>query len=299
MMKVLEFDVKVGDGVAVGGLRVFPLTSEKSEGPPYLTGPEAYEAGLIEVRELDPPEVPLLSVTNLGDLPILLVEGELLIGGDQDRTKNVTVLCPPRALIDVPVSCVESGRWGSRRVMSASNRYAPGSLRAAKTANLEPRTGDAPSRRSDQHRVWEEVERQSITHGVDSGTSALQDVQEEVVGRIADELDRIQAVPGQIGVVCTIGDAVVGVDLFDRPTTLETYLRGIVAGHALDAPPSFRSPDPIRAIERFLGEVDAAARGVGRGVGLGQEILLSGNVAGIGLTYEDRLVHLAAFMAPT
>ena len=94
-MKVLEFDVSVGDGVAVGGLQVFPLTSEKAGGPPYLTGPEAYEAGLIEVSELDPPEVPLLSVTNLADVPILLVEGELLIGGDQDRTMNVTVLCPP------------------------------------------------------------------------------------------------------------------------------------------------------------------------------------------------------------
>jgi hypothetical protein len=46
-MKVLEFDVKVGDCVAVGGLQVFPLTSEKSksDGPPYLTGPEAYKSG--------------------------------------------------------------------------------------------------------------------------------------------------------------------------------------------------------------------------------------------------------------
>ena len=118
MMKVLEFDVKVGDGVAVGGLQVFPLTSEKSDGPPYLTGPAAYEAGLIEVSELDPPEVPLLSVTNLADLPILLVEGELLYRRGPGPTMNVTVLCPPRALIDVPVSCVESGRWGSRRAMS-------------------------------------------------------------------------------------------------------------------------------------------------------------------------------------
>jgi hypothetical protein len=80
-MKVLEFDVSVGDGVAVGGLQVFPLTSEKAGGPPYLTGPEAYEVGLIEVSELDPPEVPLLSVTNLADVPILLIEGEMLIGG--------------------------------------------------------------------------------------------------------------------------------------------------------------------------------------------------------------------------
>ena len=58
---------------------------------------------------------------------------------------------------------------------------------------------------------------------------------------MAAELDRIQPVPGQIGVVCTIGEEVVGVDLFDKPTTLATYLRGIIAGHTLDAPPSGRN----------------------------------------------------------
>jgi len=298
MTKVLDLDVKVGDGVAVGGLRVFPLIGENVGGPPYLTGPEAYGAGLIEVNELDPPEVPLLAVTNLADVPILLVEGEMLIGGDQNRTMNVTVLCPSRALIDVPVSCVEAGRWGARRAMSASRRHAPGSLRAAKTANLEPGTGSDPGRRSDQRRVWDEVDRQSSAHGVHSDTSSLDDVQKEVEDRMAGELDQIEPLPGQIGVVCMIEDRVAGLDLFDKPTTLGKYLRGIIAGHALDAPSSSWNSDSIRIIERFLGQIESAGRDTGRGVGLGEEIFLHGNVAGVGLTYEERLIHLAAFMAP-
>jgi len=298
MTKVLELDVKVGDGVAVGGLRVFPLTSENVSGPSYLTGPEADEEGLIEVNELDPPEVPFLAVTNVADVPILLVEGEMLIGGDQNRTMNVTVLCPPRALIHVPVSCVEAGRWGSRRAMTASRRHAPGSLRAAKTANLEPRTGDAPSRRSGQRRVWDEVDRQSIIHGIDSETSALDEVQNEVEDRMAGELDQIEPLPNQIGVVCMIGDRVAGLDLFDRPATLGKYLRGIIAGHALDAPTSNWNSDSIRAIERFLAQIDSAGQETGRGVGLGEEIVLHGDVAGVGLTYQERLVHLAAFATP-
>jgi hypothetical protein len=211
---------------------------------------------------------------------------------------NVTVLCPPRSLIDVPVSCVEAGRWGGRRTMSTSTRHAPGSLRAAKTANLESRTDDASSRRSDQRRVWDEVEQQSILHGVASETSALEDVQREIEDGIADRLDQIEPVPGQIGVVCVIGDRVAGLDLFDKPATLEKYLRGIVAGHALDAPSSTCNSDSIRIIERFLGNIDSAARDTGRGVGLGEEVFLHGDVAGIGLLYEERLIHLAAFMAP-
>ena len=282
-------------GVPIGGLSVFPLTSEQVDGPPYLTGPEAFEAGLIEVSELEPPEVPFLSITNFAEVPILLVEGEMLVGGDQNRTMNVTVLCPPQARTVVPVSCVEQGRWGARRTMSASNRHAPGSLRAAKIENLEPRTSDNAHRRSDQHRVWDEVERQSLFHGVTSETSALDDVQEETENRIAAQLDQVRPVPDQIGVICTIGDQVVGMDLFDKPSTLEKYLRGIIAGHALDAPAPASGPDSIMAIERFLAQVDTTVRDGGRGAGLGEEILLRGDVTGIGLSYNERLVHLAAF----
>jgi len=297
-MQLFDMDVTIGDKVEVGGLGVFPLTGAVVDAPPYLTGPEAFDLGLVRVGELDPPQVPNLLVTNLADVPVLLVEGEMLVGGDQNRTMNVTVLCPPGADLVVPVSCVEAGRWGARRQMSGTSRLAPGSLRAAKIANLEPRSHDTGSRRSDQSRVWDEVDRQSLGHAVESPTAALDDVQDELEERMADVLDRIEPVEGQLGVVCTVGDQVVGLDLFDRPETLGRYLRAIVAGHALDAPTEAAPTDGLRAIQLFLARVGAAECGRGRGVGLGDELLLGGPVAGIGLSVEDHLVHLAAFPVP-
>jgi hypothetical protein len=297
-MKMFEMEVGLGEELVIGGLSVFPLTGARRAGPAYLTGPEAFEAGLIQVGELDPPEVPSLAIFNLAPVPILLVEGEMLVGGDQNRTMNVTVLCPPQVRTVVPVSCVEAGRWGKRRIVSASSKHAPGSLRAAKTANLEPRSENVSRRRSDQGRIWDEVERQSMAHDVFSATSALHDVQEEIEDRLAPDLEKIRTVPGQIGVICTVGERVVGLDLFDKPSTLDRYLRGIVAGHALDAPVGRSSADPIRAIEHFLAQIDRTGRDTGRGVGLGEEILLRGEVAGIGLLYERSLVHFAAFPIP-
>lgn len=294
-MQVFNVELEVGDRQDIGGLGVFPLTGTRTTSPPYLTGPEALEAGLIEVSELDPPEVPSLLVTNLADVPVLLVEGEMLVGGDQNRTMNVTVLCPPKSITIVPVSCVEAGRWGARRAMSPSARHAPGSLRSIKTARLEPQGDHVSDRRSDQGLVWDEVSRQSEVHNLYSKTEALNDVQAEFELGIAGDLDRITPLPDQIGVVCTIDDEVVGLDLFDRPTTLASYLRGIVAGHALDASGSTNSPDAIGAIERFLAQVDATGRDSAAGVGLGDEILLRGGVSGVGLSYDRCLVHLAAF----
>jgi hypothetical protein len=297
-MRLFEGDVAVGTPVRLGGLTVFPLTGTRVAAPPYLTGPEAFEAGLIRVDELDPPEVPSLAVTNLADVPILLVEGEMLVGGDQNRTMNVTVLIPPHETIVVPVSCVEAGRWGSRRTVSGSTSHAPGSLRAAKTAYLEPRGTDGSRRRSDQHRVWDEVELQSLAHNVQSETSALDDVQLHMEQQVTDQLDKLTAMPGQIGVLCAVGDRVVGLDLFDKPTTLERYLRGIVTGHVLDADANSPATDPVDTVQRFLTEVDGSGRDTGSGVGLGEEVLLRGDVIGIGLAYDECLVHLAAYPRP-
>ena len=61
-MKMFEVEIELGDELVIGGLSVFPLTGASETGPAYLTGPEAFEAGLIQVSELDPPEVPSLAI---------------------------------------------------------------------------------------------------------------------------------------------------------------------------------------------------------------------------------------------
>jgi hypothetical protein len=291
----------------VGGMSVYPLTSTKSGLLPFLTGPEAFDAGLIEIDELDPPVVTSLAVTNLADVPVLLVEGEILLGGDQDRSMNVTVLCPALSTTVVPVSCVEEGRWGEdgRRVVAARGVHAPGSLRAAKTVHLRLNLGSRTDRFTDQGSVWDEVDRLAMVHAVSSDTSALDHIQAEIEWRNAHQLAGVHPLPGQIGVVCAVGTSVLGVDVFDRPSALGSYLRGIIVGHAIDAEAEWPEAkrrraggDPVRAIEDFLTSVVESFRYTVRGVGLGEEFHLRGGLVGIGLSYGDALIHLAAFPEP-
>ena len=295
---VLKTKVKVGKPVAIGTLSVFPLLSTSVDGPPYLTGPEAFEAGLIKVSELDPPQVPSLNVHNLADVPILLVEGETLVGGSQNRTMNVTVLCPAKSSIVVPVSCVEAGRWGAEQPMKRSQRHSPAKLRATKIHSLRLSATEPRSRRTDQGRVWDEVQEQSMRHEVGSATSALEDVQEAVELRTAESLGVLEPMADQVGVAYAVGRTVVGFDLFDRPSTLARYLKGLVAGVALDAPDGPAVRGTKVSVERFLAEVGATDHDEAPGVGLGEEVLLSGEVVGTGLSFEDILVHLAAFPLP-
>ena len=295
MYDVMGVEIELGESVALGSLRLYPLTTRQVTLPPYLTGPEASALGRMQVAELDPPEVPFLAVTNLAEVPILLVEGEMLVGGDQDRTMNVTVLCPPLETTVVPVSCVEAGRWGARRTMASTGRHAPGSLRSRKTRSQTPMSDPAYARMSDQGEVWRSVDSIAEAQGVTSDTSALEDVHRAAGDRIALELALLTPAPGQTGVLVLNGGRVVGMDLFSRPETLACYLSAIVAGHALDSAEAADGADPLAAITKFLAQVGATDQETGVGVGLGEEVVLRGGISGVGLTYEGTLVHLAAF----
>ena len=98
--------------------------------------------------------------------------------------------------------------------------------------------------------------------------------------------------------VAAVADRVVGLDLFDRPATLEAYWDGLLAGYALDAVGQAAGTPSLDTVRAF---VTAAASAEGReteAVGLGRELHLAGaGVTGFALRWKGTVVHLAAFPA--
>jgi len=54
--------------------------------------------------------VPELLVKNLAPSPVLILDGEELIGAKQNRIVNLTILVAAGQTLRIPVSCVEAGR---------------------------------------------------------------------------------------------------------------------------------------------------------------------------------------------
>ena len=77
------------------------------------TAIEREEAVVEEVDEDG--EVANLSVSNRATRPILIPEGEILVGAKQNRVVNVSVLVASGSTFTLPDSCVEQGRWEYRR----------------------------------------------------------------------------------------------------------------------------------------------------------------------------------------
>lgn len=291
----MRLDVKVGTPVQVSSLSLYPLLSDRPRRAAYLPGPAAEAAGVLDVEELDDgAEVPQLLLTNAGDLPVLVVEGEMLLGAKQNRTLNLSVLCPPKARLPIPVSCVEAGRWGRPQGSRRSAYHANLNLRRAKTVSTVRHARAGLGRMSDQAAVWSEVDRSLDRAGMESPTAALEDAFDGVAPRQAPD---VRPVTGQVGVVTALDGRPVALDLFDRPEVLDAYWEALVAGYALDAEDTEPcQPGAVCEVEAFLAAVTAAPVSAGPAVGLGEELLFeSDTVAGAGLRWDGALVHLSAY----
>ena len=102
-------DLTTGVPVVHGALTVFPLLAGERAEPGWLTLAEAGEAVSIEEVSEDG-DVPTLRLTSAANRPVLLLDGEELIGAKQNRILNTTVLVAAHSHLTIPVSCVEQGR---------------------------------------------------------------------------------------------------------------------------------------------------------------------------------------------
>ncbi|MCU0934369.1 MAG: hypothetical protein MUE86_08070, partial [Thiobacillaceae bacterium] len=116
---------------------------------------------------------PELKFINEGLRPVLLLDGEELVGAKQNRILNLTVLAPAQQTIIIPVSCVEAGRWhASSAEFSGARRAHFAAGRARKAADVNVSLRRRGSRESDQGAVWRDIERRARRMGVSSGTRA-------------------------------------------------------------------------------------------------------------------------------
>src|SRR5262245_38299954 len=109
-MSLVFSKLRVGDPVRHQGLSAFPLISEPSDGVGYRLASEALADQSALVEEVtESGSVPNLLVENKGDLRVLFLDGEELIGAKQNRVLNTSVLVAAHTRIKIPVSCVEQG----------------------------------------------------------------------------------------------------------------------------------------------------------------------------------------------
>ena len=131
----------------------------------YYNLSNTLEKGNAEITEVsESGNVPKILFKNRADKPILLVDGEELVGCKQNRVLNLSVLAPESKDTEIPVSCVEQGRWSSSsRNFHASDNFEFADLKAAKMCSVSASMERSSRAESDQSAVWSSMQSNQIS----------------------------------------------------------------------------------------------------------------------------------------
>jgi hypothetical protein len=277
--------------------------ADRPGGPRYVMLDDALASGAAEITELsEQGSVPELRFVNRGTTPVLIIDGQELLGAKQNRVVNLTILAPAGTTLTIPVSCVESGRWSARsRGFSAAPRTQYASGRGKRVAQVTKAILDRGVPMSDQAAVWADIAHTSARLKAPSSTGAMKAIFDRHAAFIDRCVDAFEPLEGQIGAMFVVNASIAGLDLFDDATTLRRVLPKLVraaAVDALDRSSESRADSKVstRACELFLAHLSTAAQHSARAVGLGEDVRLSSpSIAGAALVVDDAIVHLSAF----
>jgi hypothetical protein len=292
--------LSLGEPQAHANLALFPLLAEAPPAPEYLLLDEALDRGCARVTEVsEGGSVPELRFENACERPVLILDGEELVGAKQNRVLNLSVLAPAGRTITIPVSCVEAGRWHhSSAEFRSEGRSYYASGRASKARAVSENLAREGSRRSDQGEVWSDIDAKMARLRADSPTRAAAALFEARRDQLEHYRAAFSAVSGQTGALFAINGRFAGLDLFDRPETLAKVLPKLVGSYALDAIDFAEEGGEASReyLETVLSDVAVADVRAFPGVGLGEDLRLTApNLSGGALLAEGRVVHLYAF----
>lgn len=286
---------------------VVPLFTTLQSAINYLTLQQAFDQQKLKITELsESGSVPELKVTNLGELPVLLLDGEELMGAKQNRVLNTTILLKPNSETVIPVSCTEQGRWGySSREFSSSGHVLSHGTRSKKSSAVYDSLRSGRGYTSDQGEVWQEIRQLSNSAQVASATGAMRDVYESHAKPLSEYEQAFECVPQQQGLLVIINGQVAGLDMVSRVEAYQQYHPKLLKSYAIEAmvkPETSAATPTVDLAIAFLKLAVSSTIQSYASVGLGQDYRCEGpHFVGSALIVEEQVIHLAFFQlsAPT
>ncbi|MFN8132220.1 MAG: DUF6569 family protein [Solirubrobacteraceae bacterium] len=296
----LAAPLRLGEPDVAGPLAVFPLFGPDPRAA-YRSFAQARALGAAVKEVGSGADVQNLTIHNPTPDPVLLFEGEEVLGAQQNRTFDHTILVAAGTALTVPVSCVEAGRWdGGRHAESFAPAPEAAHPRLRRLKNESKRLEAAAGRRpsADQGMVWDSVRSVSAELGAASPTGAMSDVFSQRRGDLDRQAAAIRLRPGQIGALVAIGGRLAVLDHVSRPDVFAALHGPLVQGYALDALGAPGAPPPAAGDAAGLVELIAGAAVRPRaGLGLGQDADFDlGSVAGSALLHDGELIQVSAFV---
>jgi len=274
-------EYKVLPAITRGNLSLFPIVNGAEANTAHLlTLDEGVHSGAVVVTEAgsvqglirpgarvpqpSSAQVNRLVLVNNSDRPLLLLAGEVLAGGKQDRVIGVDRIVPPKSEpIDLSVFCVEPGRW-----VASSDHFGTMS-----SAMAQPSVRMPAMAARDQQRVWDNVATASrgmvaaapmgapMMQGTTSYAKVMQNPEvEKTVASLASNYDGLLREVRQVGakgLVVAINGRITWADVFASSDLLEKYWQKLIRSYAAESitNASGGAPADQKAAQIFLDQL--------------------------------------------
>jgi len=282
-----------------GNLTVFPVASKSYDTGVFLTLDEGLRSGDVVVTEAGQTrglirrhsqspnighpvrgdEVNRLVLVNNSKRPLLLLAGEVVTGGKQDRVIGKDRIVPPESdPVDLSVFCVEPGRWVVANGKNDFSAGRPGGVVNGIVASPTVR-GSAMAARN-QEQVWSDVARSKQAMAATLAPPAAAEVNssssyarvmdnrevQEKIDSIARPIERdYESVIHQlrdknaVGVVVAVNGDFVWADIFASTHLLQKYWPKLIRSYATEAivTRAKNGEVTLRDAQKFLDNLEA------------------------------------------
>ncbi|HUR12131.1 MAG TPA: DUF6569 family protein [Flavitalea sp.] len=222
-------------------LRLYPIKAKESFQKTfgnvgnYMSLKQALESKKVKITEkANGGTVNELVIENISADTIIVIPGEIIKGGKQDRVINQDmVLSPKSGKKKLPVFCVESGRWSSRndKEEEFNDHFTVGASSLRKVVEKD----------ADQSKVWSKVAEINQKNKTSSSTQTYTSIMnsKQLTHQLAAYkkyfTDRFSKEQNVIGVIAVSGNKILSCDMFATPWLFRQNFENLLASYATDA----------------------------------------------------------------
>jgi hypothetical protein len=290
MLSALNNEIELLDAQAYKNIAVIPIKTPINYKFDILTLAKGFELGLVKVKECETSTVNTIIVMNNSITPLLLVDGEEVIGGDQNRIVNSTVLVAPQTEMKIPVNCTEHGRWGFKHDFIHSEYMANSRTRYLKALS-------SSENKDEQNAVWDSIASLEKSRGFSSKTQAMSESYDNVKFDFAESINEFKILDGQTGILIMIDGKIKGFEMFFNSEIYAQYHEKILKSYLIDTEinDSAFSINIDEAKSFITNAIDSDFSGK-KSIGLETPYEFK-NETGLGkvYAYKDEIIHLSYF----
>ncbi|OPX18612.1 hypothetical protein BXT86_00330 [candidate division WOR-3 bacterium 4484_100] len=281
--QILEFE----EPIFLRNLTLYPIVGKDGESFDALSIEEALDKKLADIQELDIPDINRLQLENRSPSPLLMLDGEEIIGSLQNRIIATSTIIPARTKKSIRVICAEEGRWNELGGFKTGFCSYP-KIRAILSQGIH--------KSNIQKRIWNEISRKLTVSKISSATSSMHDIYNSLEEEIARYIEGFKSLNHKtLGFIGCSKNQILGCDLFISPSLYQKFEPKLIRAYALDAIEQQNIRTKASDISRYFDELCSFLEQFKPRSNMKHIRIREKYFFGQAVAIKNRLIHLSIF----